>query len=102
MTTLLMRRIVWVCPNGCPTVDVTQRADVHQKVHQCSAMSGLMVPLVEMGQNVKVTVVEREDYLGDEVVTTDENGRPIMAVVTTRDDGEDRLVFAPLATGEAE
>jgi hypothetical protein len=65
-------------------------------------MSGLMVPLIEMGQNVKVTVVEREDFLGDEIVTTDDRGRPIMAVVTTRDDGEDRLVFAPLATGDAD
>jgi hypothetical protein len=42
--------------------------------------------------------VEREDYIGtDRVLLHD--GRPIMAVVTERNDGEDRTVFAPTATG---
>lgn len=97
---MLMRRIVWVCPNGCPTMDATQRSDVHQQLHPCRAMGGLMVPLVEQGMQVKVSVHEREDFLGDEVVTTDDAGRPVMAVSITRDDGEDRVVFAPLAVGE--
>jgi hypothetical protein len=97
---MLQRRIVWVCPNGCSTTDVTERADVHQQLHPCRAMGGLTVPLVEQGMRVKVSVHEREDFLGDEVVTTDENGRPIMAVSIIRDDGEDRVVFAPLAVGE--
>lgn len=97
---VLQRRIVWVCPNGCSTTDVTERADVHQQLHPCLAMGGLTVPLVEQGMRVKVSVHEREDFLGDEVVTTDDAGRPIMAVSITRDDGEDRVVFAPLVVGE--
>lgn len=96
----LMRRRIWVCPNGCSTTDVTVRGDVHQQLHPCRAMGGLMVPLVEQGMQVKVSVHEREDFIGSEVVTTDDAGRPVMAVSITRDDGEDRVVFAPLATGE--
>ena len=97
---MLQRRVVWVCPNGCPTFDVTERADVHQQLHPCSSMGGLTVPLVEQGTRVKVSIHEREDYLGNEVVTTDDAGRPVMAVSITREDGEDRVVFAPLAVGE--
>lgn len=97
---VLARRIAWVCPNGCPTSDVTYRADVHQQLHPCLSMGGLTVPLVEQGSRVKVSVHEREDFLGNEIVTTDDAGRPIMAVSITRDDGEDRVVFAPLAVGE--
>jgi hypothetical protein len=44
-----------------------------------------------------VEAVEREDYVGKEVVTTDGEGRPVMAVETTRDDGNDVAVFAPCA-----
>ena len=72
---MLQRRVVWVCPNGCPTFDVTERADVHQQLHPCSSMGGLTVPLVEQGTRVKVSIHEREDYLGNEVVTTDDAGR---------------------------
>jgi hypothetical protein len=45
-----------------------------------------------------VKAVEREDYVGDEIVTTDGDNTPIMAVETTRDDGSnDVAVFAPCA-----
>lgn len=97
---VLQRRIVWVCPNGCPAYSITERADVHQQMHVCQALHGLMAPLIEEGQRVKVEAVEREDFIAGEVVTKDENGRPIMAVHTTREEGEDRLIFAPAATME--
>ena len=49
--------------------------------------------------SVKVEAREREDYVGHELVQTDEAGRSVMSVVTTRDDGQDAIVFAPTAIG---
>jgi hypothetical protein len=46
--------------------------------------------------------VEREDYVGKEIVRVDANGRPIMAVKTIRNDGEDCHVFAPTARTSVE
>lgn len=54
------------------------------------------------GERVHVTVREREDYIGDEAVTRDGEGRPIMAVNVERDSGNDVSVYAPLAKVELE
>lgn len=94
---LLERR--WECPR-CPSKAVTQ--DSKTPMHPCPGLGGLMVPLVLEGTDCKVEAVEREDYVGSELVQTDRDGRPIMAVVTTRDDGQDCTVFAPTAQGEKE
>lgn len=91
---LLNRR--WNCPN-CDSQAVT--VDSKTPMHPCGGMAGLMVPLTPAGQRCKVEAVEREDYVGRELVQTDGNGRPVMAVVTTRDDGQDCTVFAPIAAG---
>jgi hypothetical protein len=53
------------------------------------------------GVKGKVEVREREDYVGKELVHKDANGRPVMSVVTTRDEGQDCVVFAPTATASA-
>jgi hypothetical protein len=53
--------------------------------------------MVLAGTRCKVTAVEREDYVGSEDVRYDGEGRAVMAVRTTRDDGEDLAVFAPTA-----
>lgn len=58
--------------------------------------------MVREGERVKVTAVEREDYIGDEVVTRDGEDRPIMAVVVERADSNDVTVFAPQARVEHE
>jgi hypothetical protein len=58
-----------------------------------------MSPLIKAGVRAKVEAVEREDYIGDELVQLDANGRPIMSVITTRDDGQDCAIYAPTATG---
>lgn len=71
-------------------------------MHPCRDLKGLMVPLVPEGTACKVEVVEREDYVGGELVQTDGDGRPIMSVVVTREDGRDCTVFAPTAQGEQE
>jgi hypothetical protein len=58
--------------------------------------------MVPDGLRCKVEAVEREDYVGKEMVQTDGDGRPVMAVVTTRDDGNDVAVLAPCATARLE
>jgi hypothetical protein len=65
-------------------------------------LRGITAPMVREGERVKVTVVEREDYVGDEIVTRDGEDRPIMAVVVERDDSNDVTVFAPQAKVEHE
>jgi ribulose bisphosphate carboxylase small subunit len=55
--------------------------------------------MVLAGVKAKLTLNEREDYIGGELVQLDpERHRPVMSVVTTRDDGQDTLVFAPTAS----
>jgi hypothetical protein len=51
--------------------------------------------MVLEGTRVRVRAVLREDYVGGEDVQYDGEGRPVAAVVTERDDGMDRAVFAP-------
>jgi hypothetical protein len=86
----------WECPN-CTMTAVTRRADVHTEFHRCAGLAGLDAPMVPAGQRCSVVAVERADYVGGELVTTDDNGRPVMAVVTTRDEGQDVAVYAPTA-----
>jgi hypothetical protein len=71
-------------------------------MHRCRGLAGLLVPLIPDGTKAKLTVVEREDYIGRELAQTDAEGRPVMAVTTTRDDGQDCTVYAPCARQETE
>lgn len=99
MTALLMADRLWVC-DRCKLQDVTHEARPHTRFHSCPALGGLTMPMTEAGDRVKVTVKEREDYIGDEIVTS-VAGRPIMSVVTERGDGSnDVVVFAPAAHGK--
>jgi hypothetical protein len=90
---------IWYCPS-CPSSARTVDGKIPH--HPCPGFAGLMVPLVRQGERVKIAAVEREDYIGPELVQTDGNGRPVMAVVTTRDDGQDCTVYAPTALGTRE
>jgi hypothetical protein len=58
--------------------------------------------MVGVGVKAKVEAVVRDDYVGDEDVRFDGEGRPIMAVRTTRNDGDDLAVYAPTAHGGTE
>lgn len=99
---LLVPEQHWECPN-CELTQVTHEAQPHTRFHSCRGLRGLTAPMVPTGSDVKVEAVEREDYVGQEAVTTDGEGRPIMAVVTTRADGSnDCAVLAPCATVSAE
>jgi hypothetical protein len=85
----------WSCPN-CDHTDVTRQAAPHTRFHHCPKY-GITAPMVEAGTRCKVEALEREDYVGDEDVRLNDEGRPIMSMVTTRDDGTDCAVFAPTA-----
>lgn len=92
----------WYCPN-CPLEQVTREARPHSRMHACRGLFGLTVPMVQVGTRAKIEVVEREDYVGRErVQLAPETGRPVMAAVTTREDGQDCTVYAPAATGHGE
>lgn len=90
----------WECPN-CDHTDVTREALPHTRMHPCRGLRGLTVPMVEAGTRCKIEAVERGDYIGDDIVQVDGDGRPVMSVLTTRDDGQDCTVYAPAATASA-
>lgn len=58
--------------------------------------------MVADGVHAQVVAVEREDYVAGELVQTDANGRPVMAVNVNRDDGNDVVIYAPAARMGAE
>ena len=87
----------WSCPN-CGLQDTTNEPKPHTRWHTCPKLRGLSAPMVPAGTSAKVEARDREDYVGTDKVQTDENGRPVMSIVTTRDDGMDTAVFVPTAT----
>ena len=95
---ILRRR--WIClGKGCNSAAVT--VDGKTPMHPCRSVGGLMVPLVPEGTRGKIESVERGDWVGTEMVQTCGEGRPVMAVITTRDEGQDCTVYAPTATATA-
>ena len=91
----------WYCPN-CGKTDQTVEARPHTRFHTCPKLRYLVAPMLPAGTKAKVEAHEREDYVGTDVVQTDGDGRPVMSVVTTRDEGTDVAVFAPVASGRVE
>lgn len=90
----------WECPN-CTVTAVSTTPGAHTPFHPCRGLRGLQAPMVQAGIRCEVRAVEREDWIGRELVQTDGEGRPIMAVVTTRDEGTDCAVYAPTAQAAA-
>lgn len=99
MTAVLSPEQRWECPN-CPAVDITSEAQPHSRMHACSGLFGMTVPMVPAGTRCKVELREREDYIGGETGLRMVEGRPIMSAVVTRDDGMDCAVYAPQARVE--
>ena len=89
----------WECPN-CDVTHVTRESQPHTPFHSCRGLRGLTAPFVPAGQRAKVETVERGDWVGQEMVQTDGEGRPVMATITTRDDGQDCTVYAATATAK--
>jgi hypothetical protein len=86
----------WVCPN-CDFTDRTVTVEPHSRFHACRGLRGLSAPMVPAGTACKVEARDREDYVGRELVQKDGEGRPVMSIVTTRDEGMDCAVLAPTA-----
>ena len=94
MTRILDAERRWSCPN-CTATAVTRGPG--DRFHACAGLAGLLAPMVLDGVRCEVRAVLREDYVGREDVRHDGDGRPVMAVTVTRDDGQDRVVYAPVA-----
>lgn len=91
----------WYCPN-CRKEDVTHEARPHSRMHICPTLRYLTAPMLPLGTAAKVELVEWGDYVGKEKVQRDpERGRPIQSITTTRDNGQDAVVFAPTAQATA-
>lgn len=91
----------WYCPN-CGKTDQTENSGPHIRYHTCPKLRFLSAPMVRTGTKAKVTIEERQDYVGNELVQLDpELGRPVMSITTTRADGSnDVVVFAATATSK--
>lgn len=89
----------WWCPQ-CGARDQTREAGPHTRYHTCPRLRMMSVPMVPAGTKARISLHEREDYVGTERVQVDpELGRPVMSLVTERPDGSNDVeVFAPLAT----
>lgn len=98
MAVLLSTIRQWYCPN-CKRTEQTVEAQPHTRFHICPKLANLTAPMLPAGTAAKVERRDRDDYVGKEIVQTDGNGRAVMSVVTTRDNGMDTIVFAPLARG---
>lgn len=85
----------WECPN-CDQKLVVNSHSPHSPFHPCAGLKGMQAPMVLEGTDCDIRANVREDYVGEEDVTYDENGRPIMAVETRYADGRNDLaVMAP-------
>lgn len=91
----------WDC-DRCTGVARTGDDNPMTPLHTCGGMAGMTIPYKRVGERVDRKVVEREDYVGGEMVQLYGDGqRPVMHVKTVRDDGEDCTVFAPCVVAEA-
>lgn len=91
----------WECPN-CTIKAITRKATAPMPMHTCRGLKGLNAPMVPEGTKCKVEAMEREDYVKKDDVHYDGEGKAIMSIVTTRDDGQDCAVLVPCATGTLE
>lgn len=84
--------INWYCPH-CESWAKT--VDSKIPMHKCNGLRGWLTPLIPKDTKGESRLIEREDYMGKETVQTDSEQRPVMAVVTERDQGQDCTIFAP-------
>jgi len=96
MPEILRASQFWECPN-CTATHVTHEPRPHLPFHKCPGLYGLESPYIPAGRPGKIEAIEREDYVGNELVQVDGRGRPIAAVRATQDDHDDVAVFAPVA-----
>lgn len=97
---MLDLHVDWRCP-ACGLTDRTQ-GNVANRMHHCPKMGGLVTPFVREGVAAKVEMREREDHVNGETGLRYANGKAVMSIVTTRDNGQDTTVFAPTATARGD
>ena len=87
----------WQCPS-CDGEHVTQSwPHPYPPMHNCPKL-GITAPYIEAGTDAIHVTVERDDYIGTDIVRL-AHGRPVMSVITKRADGSnDSHVYAPAAT----
>lgn len=91
----------WECLS-CDRQSITREHLPAARLHQCAGLAGMSLPMVPAGTRGENRVNEREDYIGRELVQLNADGRPVMNVMTVREDGEDCTVYAPTATARGE
>ena len=92
----------WYCPNCGQTATLPFPKPKQTHMHTCPRLRYLSAPLLPRGTAAKVEIVERGDYVGRESVQLDpDRGRPVQSIITTRDKGQDAIIFAPVATATA-
>lgn len=89
----------WQCPSCGKETQVDGKYGA--VVHQCPKLGGLTTPYVRKGVAAKHELILRQDFVGSEMVQTDDEGKPVMSIVTTRDNGQDVRVFAPAAVARS-
>lgn len=92
----------WWCPK-CKASDQTNEPKPHLRMHVCPKLGGITAPMIHAGTKAKIVRHDREDYVGQELVQRDPQGRPLMSVTVERPDGSnDTIVYAPMARGKGE
>ena len=92
----------WYCPNCGQAATLPFPKPKQTYMHTCPRLRYLSAPLLPRGTAAKVEIVERGDYVGRESVQLDpDRGRPVQSIITTRDKGQDAIIFAPVATATA-
>ena len=87
----------WDC-SRCDQTAVTPASQPGTPMHVCPGLRMMEIPFRRAGEDADTRLVEREDYVGDEDVRTDENGGVWMAAEIVHGDGHtDRFVYAPTA-----
>lgn len=94
---LRMPFVDWYCPNCYVTERSPGLPANAGRFHVCPRLHMLTAPLLRADVSAKVEAEERADYLAGEVQALGDDGKPYMAVRTTRDNGDDLLVNAGLA-----
>ena len=77
----------WKCPS-CQTVDRTQKAEVHTQFHDCPALGGISIPLVEVTD-------PDEKPKARQLAVQSEYGYERAAVLTERMDGSNDCTVLP-------
>ena len=91
----------WACP-ACGFEERTRPIPPGAvRMHPCAKLHDLSAPLAAAGSDCKVVANLREDYLGDEIQATGDDGRPYMSLYVVYADGRnDCVVNAPVARAD--